>query len=279
VGAGALNWNVAPPYQYGGGNSIDMTNTIGWRMVSCEILLVNTTPLVARGGTVTSCQPPREYSATTQGDFTQFDSFGLVDGSLLHQEECASLKDGECDCEAHLAYSISWIPRQSDISYYVGLNGSPDAGAEPTGLWIWLNAPASEAQNFAFYMACNWELTGTHLRSISSPAVHHPLASDVMPTTLEMLHNSGGDATHALETATLTAASKDSGFNGFLHEAMGFGSAILKSAPYAIGALTGGLPATLAGTIMSTLGENLTRSKNPLLEPGPRRPNRRAFGI
>jgi len=270
--AGGNSFAIIPdnplPYTFDRARS----DAVRWRLTSLHVKVLNTTIALKRGGTVSSCQPDNTLDPQAafdglfngQGQFGRFKSFkmhGIQPGSYTNDdgELCmctharASAEEDPCfDCDGW----ISWIPRPQDISYWRVEAGGNDASQQilTPGLKIWLNADGDAmegAQTYQIHTIANWEIAGNRFKSTSTPALHNPLAEEILPETGSYLRNGTHTAAEATKMAQITAASSDASFNKLAHEAAGF---IKKGAPYAVEALLSQLPDGLAKTTASMMG-------------------------
>ncbi len=245
------------PYSYLSTGVVgDQTDVYRYRLVSAGVKVVNRTVALNRGGVVRTCQPSTPFSDGQQNTFRRFASWCEWGVDTM----CCDAARGEANqathdpcphCGDERAGWVTWIPRTSDMAYCYSTSDNTTNTTERTGLWVWLNADAAQAQSYDILYTMNWEIAGTNFRAITQPAIHHPLGEDIIPAAVSVMHNSAPTADHAGNVAAIVAGAKDSSFNGILHNAARLGKATM---PYAIGKLAGALPEGLGDALTSVLG-------------------------
>lgn len=162
-----------------------------WKLVSCGIRLQNVTPLAARGGSITWCQPasPADYSQINQ--YSQEPSFAITQAANTGTLE------------------ISWVPRTSDLAFWHSLPGNletPVISSSEVGLRIWITAPAVDTQFYTWEIIQHYELAGHSLVAVCSPAINQPADKNVVEPVASALHLVGEGAKHAVGLAGRIAA-------------------------------------------------------------------------
>jgi len=165
VGAGtfAINPMSSLPYLTTGGN-----NHSRWKLLSMGIKIFNDTPLVDRGGYIGSCQPNSPFSAATQTAYSVFGSY---------QTSVASTDGVE---------TIVWIPRTEDLAFWHTINGGA-TNMSVAGIRVWFNNDTAKSQNWRYEVVCHWELAGTSLASITTPALALPSGKDIVEPALDVV--------------------------------------------------------------------------------------------
>lgn len=164
-----------------------------WRLVAMGYHVVNTTPLLDRGGTLVSCQPnsPLSSEIITQAGYKKFRNYHVEDGNA---------------CER---IAGSWVPSSADTGYWHVVPGLPaNNGTESVaGIYLWANAPAAKAQTYRCDVVCHWEIAGEAYRTVESPSIPQPGASD-LSDSVGAIQSTGHEYTHS---ATALAAGIKSG--------------------------------------------------------------------
>jgi len=214
AGSYALTPMSALPYVASG-----TINHTRWKMLSMGIKIFNDTPLATRGGYVGSCQPNSPFFGATQ---TLYSVFGSYQTSVASTDA---------------VQTIVWIPRTEDLAFWHTINASSNPSNSIAGLRVWLNNDTVSGQNWRYEIVCHWELAGTSLASITTPALALPGGKDVVEPALDIVRAaspSGGvlDKVGAAVAAASTSAAAFSGaVKGFSGSGvMGTIGEILKSA-------------------------------------------------
>lgn len=208
-----------------------------WRLVSMGVKIINLTPDLDIGGSITSVQPNTLFVSDDISDYAKFNSFQI--------------------CEAKEDFVVTWIPRGQDVSFW-HLNASGfSSTVQSAGLIVSLLAPAAKAQEYQISVVCNWEIAGSSIRALATPAINHPTAGNTIAPSIEMLHGGAPDARAALQVATVVNAAGDSGFARAASKAVGFVESAMSGISNVAALASSLLPADLAITVGAQLGENL----------------------
>lgn len=168
-----------------------------WRLVSMQVTLKNKTQDLKKGGVVYSVQTAGAFqasSATARSEFEVFESFR--------------------EHRSNDYIVLTWMPRPQDLAFW-HCEGSPTTSTEEAGIRIWIEGPNGTApaddQYWEMVVVQNWELAGTSLAAVATPAVSHPKAAPVIKPVLETMHNSMPSAKHGVELGRLFHAAFDKG--------------------------------------------------------------------
>lgn len=164
---GPIGWNVALPFlgQEGGASNGGHSR---WRLSSMGIEVINTTPVVARGGDIVTVSPTGSLgdvlvSGDNQNKLAKFGSFKVhdVDKPVV----------------------LAWVPRPRDLAFWHpdptpvtgGTANATSVGEAAT--FIFLNNPTGSLQNYTMRIRANWEIAGTGTKTLQATRVDIPSAA------------------------------------------------------------------------------------------------------
>lgn len=181
-------WDRALPFQ---GNSTIGGEHLRWKCVAVGVRIENETPVSLRGGDVTSAMPnshisPAEFA--TQNKFNQFGTF------RVHTEANRGMLE------------ISWIPRPEFLAFWHSITSTSITSMENASIFVWLNNPTANVQNYRVQMIYHWEFAGVHVQSMSQPAILQPQDRNVLEPTFTIARYTGPTAAALPRIASGVAA-------------------------------------------------------------------------
>ncbi len=139
---------------------------VRWRLVSMEINVHNVTVELNRGGSIVSCNPVHAIDSNT---YTTQNAFSVYDSFEQHGPNSAR---------------VVWRPAAKDLGYWHYNAAVTTKDHQATGVYVWLNADAAQAQTYEYEVVCNWELAGNLLRAVVTPSTASrqltPIAQDAI---------------------------------------------------------------------------------------------------
>ncbi len=160
---GQLPWTTPLPFVAQEGAGFNGGGHTRWRLSSMGVEIINTTPIVARGGDVVTVAPTGDLadvlaSGDNQSKLSIFPSFKVHD--TQHPIE------------------LAWIPRPRDLAFwhYAGTPVTRPSFTSVTdgALYLFINNPTGSIQDYTVRIRANWEIAGSGTRVLQEMRVDHP---------------------------------------------------------------------------------------------------------
>lgn len=257
VGSVAMSWEASPPFNA----SSSLSSVLRWRMVSLKLTVSNITTYTNRGGYVTSVMPQRARLDVINQNMlsgeptyvewgTQIDN-GRCDCGFDSGQVMGAEADHQSDCSSRALY---WLPRGRDLAFW-SPSASADASAMHLGMQVFLNNPAgSPVQSYRIHYVANWEIAGTAVRTLTTPAINDPESAEVLLPMIGSAFDAGGAVEELGALAVVAKASQDTGYNQVVQAGMGLINSALEYAPSVDAIAKSLLSETTATTVLETIG-------------------------
>lgn len=186
AGAVAITPSVALPYQ---ASASDGSHT-RWKLNAAGVEIQNTTAEGSRAGSIASVQ------TNTMGPPTAVQAAYSTQPTFKVSQEANTG-----------TFKQNWLPRAVDQAFWhTATAGAGVATTAAVGTWkIWLNNPSAVTQNYVVSFNFHWELGGSNLLALATPAVLQPADVDVLEPAFEVMRFGGSDTQHAYDITSAVA--------------------------------------------------------------------------
>jgi len=207
------------------------SSILRWRLVSMSITVHNTTEAELRGGYIVSVSPSSAInpSYTGQEDFATDPTYQLW-GTQIDNGRCncpqsehdgtVALNGGDHDATCK-SQELCFKPRGEDIPFKCMSNATDVTVNDQAAMLIFLNGAALASQYYQISYVANWEIAGSAVRGMTTPAINDPAAAEYLAPALSQLHDTGLPTADVQNLALVAKASSDFGFNQVLQSGMG----------------------------------------------------------